>query len=235
MENAQIHIPALVGGLGPESTLAYYKQIIERFRIRTASDQYPRILINSVNMTEALSFFKTDDMEGLAEYLSKAIGEMESAGADFAAIASNTPHAAFDKLAKRCRVPLISIVEETAKRAVSLGIKKPLLTGTGFTMERSFFIDGLRLHGIDAVVPSLKDQKKIHSIIFPNLENGIVVPADREAFLSICRENIASHGLDGIILGCTELPLIAGEKDFTVPVLDTADIHIDAIVNRCLG
>jgi aspartate racemase len=99
-------------------------------------------------------------------------------------------------------------------------------------MKASFFADVFARYGIGIVTPSPSEIEEIHNIIFPELENGIVRPEKRERFLEITRGQIASQNLDGIILGCTELPLIAGVDDFAVPVLDTAQIHIDSIVNE---
>ena len=222
----------IVGGIGPESTLMYYRDIVAHAHVRSGDDQYPEVVIVSVNMTKMLSYFLTGDFDGLADYLSAAIDTLARSGASFAALASNTPHLVFDTLQKRSAIPLISIVEKTADRAKELSLKHVLLTGTGFTMKASFFADVFARYGIGIVTPSPSEIEEIHNIIFPELENGIVRPEKRERFLEITRGQIASQNLDGIILGCTELPLIAGVDDFAVPVLDTAQIHIDSIVNE---
>lgn len=225
----------LVGGLGPESTLMYYKEIVARCHDASPSGQYPRVLVNSVDMTTMLAFIERGDLDGLTGYLVAAISDLERAGASFAAIASNTPHLVFDMLHKRCALPLISIVEETAHTARTQNLKRLFLTGTGFTMNARFYAEVFSRYGVDIVYPEAADRQTIHSIIFPDLENGIVRPEKRELFLDICRSAIAMHGIDGLILGCTELPLIATEADFSIPVLDTARIHIDAIVDRFLA
>ena len=225
----------IVGGIGPESTLLYYREISSRLHARLPGDEYPRILINSVNMSEMLSFVRRGDMARLVDFLVDAVGVLERAGCDFAAIASNTPHMVFDEVRARCKIPLVSIVEATAARAASLGLAKVLLTGTGFTMKADFFPRVLALSGIEVIVPSIEEQEEIHAIIFPDLENGIVRPEKKERFLSICATLIERHSLDGLILGCTELPLIASQSDFSVPVLDTAEIHIEDLVARALA
>ena len=220
----------IVGGIGPESTLMYYRDIVAHILAKSGDDQYPEIVIESVNMTKMLSYFEAGNFDGLADYLSAAVERLAHSGASFAALASNTPHLVFDTLQKRSAIPLISIVEKTAERAKELSLKHVLLTGTGFTMKASFFADVFARYGIGIVTPSSSEIEEIHNIIFPELENGIVRPEKRERFLEITRGQIASQNLDGIILGCTELPLIAGVDDFAVPVLDTAQIHIDSIV-----
>ncbi len=222
----------IVGGIGPESTLMYYRDIIARCHERSGNDEYPEIVIESVNMTRMLGYFLVEDFDGLADYLSAAIDSLARAGASFAALASNTPHLVFDTLQDRSAIPLVSIVETTAERAKAHLLKRVLLTGTGFTMKASFFADVFARYGIGIVTPAPAEIEEIHNIIFPELENGIVRPEKRERFLEMTRGQIASQNLDGIILGCTELPLIAGVGDFAVPVLDTAQIHIDSIVNE---
>ena len=126
-------------------------------------------------------------------------------GATFAALASNTPHLVFDRLQERSSIPLVSIVEKTAERAKELSLERILLTGTGFTMKASFFADVFARYGIGIVTPDTGEIEEIHNIIFPELENGIVRPEKRERFLKIAHEQIESQGLDGIILGCTEI------------------------------
>lgn len=225
----------IVGGIGPESTLLYYRELCTRLHARLPEDAYPKILINSVNMSEMLSFVTQGDMPRLVDFLVDAVGVLERSGCDFAAIASNTPHMVFDEVRGRCKIPLVSIVEATAARAMSLGLSKVLLTGTGFTMKADFFPRVLARRGIEVIVPSIEEQDEIHAIIFPDLENGIVRPEKKERFHSICATLIKRHSLDGLILGCTELPLIASQSDYSTAVLDTAEIHIEALVLKALA
>lgn len=223
----------IVGGLGPESTVGYYKGIINQWRKRTGDSAYPPVVVNSIDMTAMLALVAEGRLEDLADMLLRAIEELKNAGADFAAIASNTPHVVFDGVRERSPIPLIGIVEATVNRAKELGLKKPLLTGTAFTMRNGFYRDCAMRNGIDLLVPDTDGQKMIHDIIFPELEEGIVIPEKKARFVSLGERIIREEGADGIILGCTELPLMIGAGDFTIPVLDTAQIHIEAIVD-CL-
>ncbi len=222
----------IIGGLGPESTLMYYRELCARCHELSESGSYPEIVIASVDIQKMLSFVSSGDYEGLTGYLAEAADVLADAGCDFGAIASNTPHMIFPALSKRSRMPFISIVEASARKAKELGLRAPLLAGTGFTMGSRFYPEAFEQTGISLMLPDAADQNEIHGIIFPDLENGIVEPKKRERFLSICRSYIEKQGADGVILGCTELPLIAGPADFPVPVLDTARIHIDAIIAR---
>ena len=222
----------IIGGVGPASTLDYYREIISGYRRATGGTNYPKIVVNSVDMTEMLQFTERKDFPGLADFLLRAIDELAAARAEFAVIASNTPHIVFDKVRERSPLPLISIVEVACARAASLGLKKLLLIGTGFTMSNHFYQDALAMRGIQAFVPSEEGRALVQSIIFPELEEGIVRPEQKERLIKLCSGLIRDGGADGIILGCTELPLMIGPKDFDIAVLDTTRIHIDAVVQR---
>lgn len=224
----------IVGGLGPESTVTYYKGIVDLWREQTGSSAYPPIIVNSIDMTAMLALVADSKLDELADMLLRAIDELAKAGADFAAIASNTPHVVFDRVRERSPIPLISIVDATVNRAKELGLTKPLLTGTAFTMKNGFYRDRAKQKGIEILVPNQDGQEMIHNIIFPELEEGIVIPAKKARFIELGERIIREEGADGIILGCTELPLMISATDFAIPVLDTAQIHIDAIVDALI-
>lgn len=222
----------IVGGIGPESTVDYYRGIINGYRSLSDGVNYPRILINSINMTDMLARIDCNDYPGVVDLLLDAVVALKNAGASLAVIASNTPHVVFDNIQARSPIPLISIVEATCKRALALELKKILLIGTRFTMQHHFYQDEFARHGISVIVPSSADQEIIHNIIFPELEEGIVIPEKKMQIVSLCNNIIESAQCDGIILGCTELPLMLGEHDFNITVLNTTGIHIDAIVEN---
>ena len=222
----------IIGGIGPESTLDYYKDIIRGYRKKINKDEYPQILINSINMTKMLSFVKNKNYANLIDFLVTEIGYLRNAGADFAVIASNTPHVVFDEVNKLSSIPLVSIVEATAQKAVSLNLKKLLLIGTGFTMKSNFYQDCISKYSISVFVPSNKEQEIIHNIIFPELEEGIVIPEKKSQLINICNKIINKENVDGIILGCTELPLMIKDNDFKITVLNTTKNHVEVIVNK---
>jgi len=222
----------IIGGIGPASTLEYYREIVEGYRRATGARNYPKIEVNSVDMTEMLSFIEAGDYEGLVGFLLSAVRELARAGADFGAIASNTPHVVFDRVQALSPIPLISIVESTCASAVSLGLRKLLLIGTWSTMAGRFYQDTLAAAGIEAFVPSEEGRRLVHGTIFPDLEEGIVLPEKKKVLTALCGKLIDEARADGIILGCTELPLMLGAEDFDVAVLDTTRIHIDRIVER---
>ena len=222
----------IIGGIGPASTLEYYREIIEGYRGAMGARNYPKIEVNSVDMTEMLSFIEAGDYEGLVGFLLSAVRELARAGADFGAIASNTPHVVFDRVQALSPIPLISIVESTCESAASLGLRKLLLIGTWSTMAGRFYQDALAAAGIEAFVPSEEGRRLVHGTIFPDLEEGIVLPEKKKVLTALCGKLIDEVRADGIILGCTELPLMLGAEDFDVAVLDTTRIHIDRIVER---
>ena len=224
----------IIGGIGPASTLDYYSGIINGVRAKTNSENYPGILINSINMTEMLTLVSNEDWESLVAVLLAAVKVLAAAGADFAAIASNTPHIVFDRIKRRSALPLISIVEATCERARAKNIKKAVIIGTRFTMSSGLYSAALGKHGIAAVVPSEKDQTAIHNIIFPRLEDGVVVPEDKLKMLEIVNGLTAEHRADALILACTELPLMIKSGDSNAMILNTTQIHIDAIVNAVI-
>ena len=225
----------IVGGIGPVSTLDYYSGIISGIRARINSDNYPEIVINSINMSEMLSYVADKDWDALADMLLGAIKSLASAGAEFAAIASNTPHIVFDRVLERSALPLVSIVAATCEHARRKGCKKAVILGTRFTMNSGLYSEALGKYGIEAVLPSEKEQAEIHGIVFPKLEDGIVVPEDKLKMLEIAGRLIAANDADGLILGCTELPLMIKDNDLDTLILNTTQIHIDAIVNSMFG
>ncbi|SHH83964.1 aspartate racemase [Sporobacter termitidis DSM 10068] len=225
----------IVGGIGPASTLDYYSGIINGVRELTKSGEYPKIVIDSINMTEMLGYVAANDRAKLIDILVDAIDHLAAAGADFAAIASNTPHIVFEDVRARARLPLLSIVEETCRCAAKRGVKKAVVLGTLFTMKSGLYTNALEKHGIAAVVPDDGAQNDVYNIIFPNLEEGIVLPEEKQKLLHISEDLLAASGADALVLGCTELPLAFRPGDLNTILLDTAQIHIAAIVREMLS
>ncbi|HOO70547.1 MAG TPA: amino acid racemase [Spirochaetota bacterium] len=224
----------IIGGIGPQSTLDYYREIISGYRKISGSPDYPHIIINSIDMTGMLDLVARSDYPNLVRLLVSEIEKLKRAGAEFALIASNTPHIVFDDVKRSSPLPLISIVEATAEKAQSLKLKRLLLLGTGFTMKSRFYADCLSRYGISVSVPPEQEQKFIHEVIFDDLEEGIVIPEKKARVVALCAAIIEKESIDGIILGCTELPLMIRDGDFNVAVLNTAGIHIEAAVRVLL-
>ena len=221
----------IIGGIGPASTLDYYSGIINGCRIKSKDENYPALVINSINMTEMLSYVSGQKWDALAAMLAGAVRELKNAGAELAAIASNTPHIVFDKVREQSPLPLLSIVDATCRYTQSRGCRKVVVIGTRFTMSSGLYTGAFERMGIQAVVPSEEEQAAIHGIIFPKLEEGLVDPEDKRRLLAMARRLLAENNADGLILGCTELPLMIRDDDMDTLVVNTTRVHIDAIVD----
>ena len=222
----------IIGGIGPASTVEYYNGIWQGYKNITGDENYPQIFINSINMAEVLNYVAGKDYDKLIALLAAEIKKLETIGADYIVIASNTPHCVIEEIKKEATAPIINIVEETCKYAKNSGIKKALLTGTLFTMKNDFYKKSLEKYNIECIVPSDDDKNIIHNIIFPKLEDGIIDENDKIKFKEICDKIIKDENIDGIILGCTELPLMIKENDFDIKILNTMEIHIKSILEK---
>ena len=224
----------LVGGMGPESTIPYYHDIVYGVQKKLGRSCFPELSIESVNVFYVLKLCDEKKYDVLTEYLLNAINNLAKSGADFAALSANTPHIIFDRLQERSPIPLISIVETAAIEAKRRGLKKIGLFGTVFTMTGDFFKDSFLKNGIQIVVPSESDMQLINDKISTELELGIVKKETLSLFQDIISKMKAEQDIEAIVLGCTELPLLLNDDVSPVPCLDTMKIHIDSIVNQIL-
>jgi aspartate racemase len=224
----------IIGGLGPESTIDYYKEIINAFKKKGNELNYPEIIIYSVNMSQFLGLMKQKKYDEITAYLLEKIEALSLAGAEFVAMSANTPHLLFDQLQELSTIPLLSIVEATCEEAVQRGLKRTGLFGTGFTMNASFYSDVLTKQGVEVIVPDKKDRELINYKLFSEIELGIFNDNTRKKLIAIIEKMAREQQIDSLILGCTELPLILKENVYSgIPVLDTTKIHVNAIVNYC--
>lgn len=224
----------IIGGLGPESTVDYYKAIIAAFNTKYTKLAYPEIIVYSANLTELMKFIEACDWAGLCEWLLARIHLIHRAGAQFGAIASNTPHIVFDHIKSQSPIPLLSIVEATCHEAAMLGLKRLGLLGTRLTMESDFYQKPFVAKGMSVVVPSEEEQRLIHHRLFSEIELGIMKDSTRSELLSIVKRMVKEEHLDSVILGCTELPLILSKSEFGIPFLNTTAIHCASIVKYCI-
>ncbi len=224
----------IIGGIGPESTVNYYKLIIDAFHEKQTDLGYPEIIIYSANLSSLMKILEAKDWGGLTDWLLEKVVSLQKAGAEFAVIGANTPHIVFDKVRSRSPIPMLSIIEETRKNAQKRGFKKLGLLGTKFTMEADFFKKPFVDNKMAVVVPEKEDQELIHHRLFSEIELGIMKDSTREELLSIVKKMIDRHSIDALILGCTELPLILNKDKFGIPFLNTTAIHAESIVNYCV-
>jgi aspartate racemase len=223
----------VIGGIGPESTIEYYRQLIAAYRAQKPDGSYPPIVINSVNMKALVDLFEANDLVKVTEYLVGAIQKLADAGAEYGLLAANTPHIVFDEIRGRSPIPLVSIVEATCEAARASGLKRLGLLGTRFTMQGQFYPHVFSTAQIALVVPQPHEQTYIHDKYMNELVKGIILPETRQRLLLIVDRLKEQERLDGLILGGTELPLILGDvADRGIPFLDTTRIHVQAIVAR---
>ena len=221
----------IIGGIGPESTVEYYRQIISSYRIDDSEGNYPRIIINSINMKKMLDLIANGDFDEVATFLVLEIGKLADAGADFGVMASNTPHIVFEKVRQASSLPLISIVEATCDKTRETGLRRVGLIGTKFTMQGGFYDEVLSKYGIEVILPGEIDQDYIHRKYMGELVKGIIQTETRKRLLGIINKMKQSHDMQGLILGGTELPPILGKNDVSdIHLLDSTQIHVERIV-----
>lgn len=221
----------LVGGMGPESTIPYYHDIVYGVQEKVGKDFFPNLSIESVNVFDVLRLCNEQKYEELTEYLLKAVDNLVKSGADFVALGANTPHIVFDKLQEKVNVPLVSIVEATRDEAIRLNKRKLGLLGTYFTMTGDFFKKPFYDSDIEIVIPTEEEMAFVNQKISSELELGIVKEETLRSFQEIIKRMKKDNGIEAVILGCTELPLLLNDEVSPVPCLDTMRIHVKTLVN----
>ena len=229
-QNRAVKIAGIIGGLGPESTIDYYKRIIELWR--SGRPGYPRMVIDSLDVDRVIELV-SNDRPGLIEYLAQSVERLARAGADFVSISANTPHVVFDEVSARASVPMMSIVEVCAEEAERRGFKKLLLLGTRFTMEGSFYPQTFARRGIAVVTPDADERSWLHEKYLGEMLLGSFREETRSKLIDLAEKLLDQHSVDALILGGTELPLLLrAEKIAGLPALDTTDLHVRAIVEK---
>jgi aspartate racemase len=221
----------IVGGLGPESTIDYYRRILEEWKRESPSS--PRsIIIDSLDVDRGLHLVE-HDRQGLIEYLAASLRRLAAAGADVAAMAANTPHVVFDELVERSPIPIVSIVEACAEEAARRRLRRLALLGTRFTMEGAFYPTVFARRGIAIVAPNDEERRWIHERYVGQLLKGDFRDETRDGVLSVVKHLRQEQNIDGVILGGTELTLLlSGPLVADLPALDTTSLHVAAIVQR---
>ncbi len=226
----------IIGGIGPESTIAYYREILASYRERTQAEAAPSLLINSVDLSRLRTMFEQERHAEAVDYLAREIEKLQAGGANFAVLAAVTAHIVFDALCERVHLPLISIVEATRKAAVGYRLQKAALFGTRFTMNAPFFPELFSKVHIRIVPPSRSEQEYIHEKYFGELVKGVFLEQTRGRMLEIVSRLRRDEGIDGLILGGTELPLLLNNESHNgVRFLNTTQLHVAAVVNELLS
>ena len=221
----------LVGGMGPESTIPYYHDIVYGVQNRLGEKCFPNLTIESVNVFDVLRLCNEKKYDELTDYLMRAIKSLIKSGADFVALSANTPHIVFDRLKEQSTVPLVSIVEVTRDEAIRLHKRRLGLLGTIFTMTEDFFRKPFYSSNIEIIIPTTEEMEYINCKISSELELGIVREETLEGFQKIIKRMTEEESIEAIILGCTELPLLLNDEVSPVPCLDTMKIHIQHLID----
>src|SRR5438270_4396565 len=229
-------IIGMIGGIGPESTIDYYRRLLEGAQKRNPGGSAPSIIINSIDLQKGLDLLETNQLRELTEYIVPEVMRLHAAGAEFGFLAANSPHIVFADIARRSPIPLVSIVEATCAEAKARGFKKLGLFGTRFTMHGRFYPDVFTREGLQLAVPTADEQDYIHDKYINELIPGKFLPETRDGLLSITTRIKKENGIQGLILGGTELPLILTDSSsLGIPFLDTTQIHVNAILHRAMA
>ena len=220
----------LVGGTGPESTLMYYKILNTEIDRITGGEAMPDIAIESVNFTRAWNYVTEGRYDLLADYLYEKLDALDKGGSEVISLTAVTMHVVYDELAKRFNKPIVSIPKTVAEEAVAKGIKRIGLLGTIFTMEKDYMKKDLWDSGIEVFVPSEEDRKLVATRIFEELEKGIVKESTLAELQGVINRMKEENGIEGVILGCTELPLILNSDNCPVACFDAVEIHIRKLI-----
>jgi len=223
----------IFGGTSPESTVEYYRRLTREYVRRFGDHGYPEILIYSVTFQRYIDWMAAGDWRSLAQGAIDGFRALAAGGAEVGLMATNTFHIAFDEIAAGSPIPLLSILDVVADRLQTLDCRRPALLGTKTTMSGSFYPKRLSQDGIEVVAPSPDEQETVNRAIFTELDRGDFNPETKAALVGIGARLVAG-GADAVILGCTELPLLLGSDDFSVPVLDTTALHADAALEEAL-
>ena len=220
----------LVGGTGPESTLMYYKILNSEIDRITGGRAMPDIAIESVNFVRAWNYVTEGRYDQLADYLEEKLDALDKGGSEVISLTAVTMHVVYDDLAARFNKPIISIPKTVADEIVSKGIKRIGLLGTIFTMEKDYMKKDLLDAGVEVFVPCEEDRKLVAQRIYEELERGIVKESTLNELTKIISRMKDEDGIEGVILGCTELPLILNSGNCPVACFDAVEIHIRKLI-----
>ncbi|MBP3972019.1 aspartate/glutamate racemase family protein [Bacillus sp. WL1] len=224
----------LIGGMSWESTAEYYRIINEEIKERLGGLHSAKCMINSVDFEEIERFQSNGDWNGAGEVLGNAAYSLQSAGADFIIICTNTMHKVVEKIKENIHIPVLHIADATAKEINRKDIQTVGLLGTKYTMEQDFYKLRIEENHVNVMIPSKKDREKINEVIYTELCLGKVTSQSRQYYKRVI-EDLVQEGVQGIILGCTEIGLLIKQEDVSVPIFDTTHIHAVEAVNFALS
>jgi aspartate racemase len=232
---ATMRVIGLLGGMSWESPAEHYKIINEEIRRRLGRQHSARILMYSVDFEEIERLQDTGDWTTAGEILAAEARRLESGGADFLLLCTNTMHKVAPAIEAAVQIPLVHIGDATAERILAANSRRVGLLGTRFTMEEDFYRSRLaERHGLEVLVPPREDRTVVDRVIFAELCQGEILEASREEYVRII-EALAGQGAEGVILGCTEIGMLVKPQHSPIPVYDTARIHAERGVELALA
>ena len=223
----------LIGGFSWVSTVEYYKLINQEVNDKLGGLEFPQCVIYSFNYAEIKKYSNTDNWEMTFQLILKACNNLKSCGITGIVLCANTMHLIADRLEQETGLPLIHIATATATEIEKAGLKKVGLLGTKFTMELDFFKSKLLAKGIEVIIPNEDDREFLHQTIYDELGKGIFSEQTKQRYLNIISD-LMNDGAEGIVLGCTEIPLIIQQSDVPVPIFDTTLLHSRAAIEFAL-
>lgn len=222
----------LVGGTGPESTLMYYKELNTRVSMMTNGEAMPDLAIESVNFPKAWRLVCEGKYNELADYLAEKVMKLKNGESEIISLTAATMHIVFEEIQEKTGVQLMSIPKAVRDEILDRGYKKVGLLGTIFTMEQEYMKKDLVESGIDVVIPTKTDRELVAKRIYEELEQGIVKESTLAEFTEIINKMKETDGIEAVILGCTELPLLLNDDNCPIPVLDSVEIHIKKLISE---
>lgn len=229
-----MRVIGMIGGMSWESTAEYYRLANELVRERRAGFHSARIVLTSVDFADVERLQVAGEWEAAGELLAAEARRLQAAGADLVVLCTNTMHKVADAVVGAIDVPFLHLADTTADAVRAASVRRVGLLGTRFTMEQPFYRDRLAEHGLDVLVPDEAGREVVHRVIYDELVHGVVRPESREAYVAVMA-GLVERGAEGIVLGCTEIELLVGAEDTSVPVFPTTRLHVEAAVAAALG
>lgn len=224
----------ILGGMSPESTIEYYQYMVHRYFERFGDHRYPEILIYSVHSQDYYDWPFQARWDLIAEGLSAAGRKLIDAGADFLIISTNLMHIVFDQVKENTGAPMVSLLDVVAEAILAKGFRTVGLLGAKFTMEHGYYQNGMVKKGIEVIIPEERDREYVSKVIYEELIAGKFLDESRAGYIDVIKR-LVDRGAEGVILGCTEIPLLVSESDAGLPLFDTTRIHAEAALNYAVG
>ncbi len=224
----------LIGGMGWESSKLYYERINKKINESLGGSHSAKTIVVSVDFAEIEKLTFKNDWNAIGQIVANCAKQLENAGADMVLLCTNLIHIVSDQIKKNISIPFLHIADATGEAIKAQELNKILLLGTKYTMEKDFYTQILKeSYGLKVIIPNEQDRNEIHRIIYSELLKGQFTETSKQSVIKII-EKAQSHGAEGAILGCTELPMLIGENNVTIPTFDTGKIHVNTAVKWSL-